>query len=192
MIKINNFKINSDASEINISLEADENETVTKVLLWSNKTFQDYSLAIDLTSELEGTSNIEEFVVTANKAGVNSFTGIFFLEVETSNQDCEGCGLIGIAANLIKYNECLLDKVLNYSVCDITIDCRDNNDIINISVLLDAISICLQSSYYNEAIDIIDSLDKLCPTCSSCKTLTTYCAGAGLTFATLDNNLILI
>lgn len=191
MIKINNFKISNDATQIDVSLEANEGETVTKVLLWSNKTFQNYTLAIDLTDKLEQTSNIEEFVISAQDAGVSSFTGLFFIEVETSDQTCEGCGLIGIAGNLIKYNECLLNKVLKYTVCD-TGECKEVDEINAISVMLESISICLQNSYYNEAIDILDSLDKLCPVCSSCKTLVTYCSNSGLNFATLDNNLILI
>jgi len=193
MIVIKKFQINSEANLINVELEASVGETVTKVLLWDNRTFQNYNKAVDLTSKLSQTSNIEEFTIDLKDVGQSSFTGIYFMEVSTSDQECEDCGLIGIAANLIKYNECLLDKVLKYSVC-VTGNCNDKleNNILSIDTLLETVTICITSGYYSEAIDILKTLDKLCGTCDSCKTLTTYCGKSGLSFSTLDNNLILI
>lgn len=191
MIKINNFKITNDTTRINVSLEANEGETITKVLLWSNNTFQKYNLAKNLTSKLTQETNIEEFVIETSDMGISSFTGLFFMEVETSDQECNNCGLIGVAGNLVKYNECLLDKVLSYSICNGS-DCKEDDNIINISVLLDSINICLQNAYYNEAIDLLKALDKLCPSCNNCNSLTTYCSNSGLNFATLNNSLILI
>lgn len=192
MVVIKNFQISSEADLINVELEANENETVTKVLLWDNRTFQDYNKAIDLTSKLSQTSNLEEFTIETKDIGQSSFTGIYFMEVTTSDQECDNCGLIGIAANLIKYNECLLDKVLKYSVC-VTGGCNDKleNSIISIDTLLETVTVCISSGYYSEAIDLLEVLDKLCGICDSCKTLTTYCGKSGLNFSTLDNNLIL-
>lgn len=193
MIVIKKFQISSDTNTINVELEAGENETITKVLLWDNNTFQDYSKAIDLTFKLSQTSNIEEFTIETKDVSKSSFTGIYFIEVTTSDQECENCGLIGIAANLIKYNECLLDKVLKYSVCA-SGNCNDKleNAILSIDTLLETLSICIASGYYSEATDLLKTLDLLCNNCDSCKSLTTYCGKSGLNFSTLDNNLILI
>tara|TARA_R110000851_G_scaffold268235_1_gene420923 strand:+ start:3678 stop:4256 length:579 start_codon:yes stop_codon:yes gene_type:complete len=192
MTVINNFKISDDSSQIDVMITAATGETVTKILVWDYITFQNYSLAVDLTTKLAGTSEVETFIITAADMGINSFTGLFFMEVSSSDQTCEQCGLIAVAANLTAYNECLLNKIIQFNVCAVGPDCNDTSAIEVINLLLRGISICLQNGYYMEAIDLLKSLDKLCGLCETCKVLAIYCSNSGLTFATLNNTLILI
>jgi len=180
-----------EATLINVALQAPENETVTKVLLWSHDTFQNRSLAIDLTHLLNQTSNIEEFVVSPSDAEVSNFRGLFFIEVMTSNQECTNCGLVAVAGNLTSYYSFLLEEVLNYSVCT-TGECGEEGDILNISILLESINISLKNGYFNEAIDLMRALDRLTSDCDDCAPIEVYCSmNTGLNFGTLNNTLIL-
>lgn len=209
MIDINNFTIIDNGTALSVSVETDLNETITSALVWTDQTFKDYSQAIDVTSYLAQTSNIENFTLPASVFGVNELQGIYFIEFQTtsgSTDDCVNCSNnLGVAASLLCFKECLLDKVLQYSVCDdiSNENCNESivTSIINIDVLVDALCTSLEFGYYGEAIDILKTLRKLCNCsegcsecnqCKDCKDLPSPNFKSGLDYGTLDNTLILV
>lgn len=210
MIYINNFTISSDGLSINVNVETTPGETITSALVWSDSTFKDYSQAIDISSYLEQASNTESFILPASVFGVSKLDGIYFIEFQTSSSEedeCENCSnTLGIAASLICFKECLLNKVLELSVCDgfkSKNSCNDTLmcDIINISTIIDALCTSLEFGYYQEALNFLETLRKLCDCsegCSNCKSCT-ECDDlpnpnfkSGLDYGTLDNTLILV
>lgn len=209
MIHINNFTINSDSTEINVSVETDVNYIISSAIVWTDETFKDYNQAIDVSNYLTGTSNIENFTLPASLFEVDKLKGIYFIEFETTSdveETCESCSNnLGVATSLISFKECLLNKILEYSVCEgyNSSPCLNQLlcDIYNINILMEALKISLEFGYYGEAIDILTTLKKLCKNsegcvecgeCSDCDNLPTPVFKSGLDYGTLDGNLILV
>jgi len=200
MIYINNLSINNDATNINVDITTNVSSIITKVLLWNENTFKDYGTAIDVSFKLEQTSNNEVFIITTNDININSFNGIWFLEI-TSNyvedSDCISCqnAVIGIAANLNNIKSYILDRVLELDDC---VGCRNNHDnidnITNLYLINKGICTSLQLGYYEEAIYLYKKLKKLISNvdCISCRKLRDPIYNSNLNFGILDNNLILV
>lgn len=200
MIRIDNFSVNNNNNALDVTVTTDIGETITSAILWTDATYKDYSKAIDLTTLLVQTSNMEAFSIPASTLGVTSLDGIYFIEFETSSEeedDCDGCSnTLGVATSLLLFKSCLLNKILEYSPCE-TKQCNDNRcNIINISLFLEAVMISLEFGYYGEAIDRLKALRKLCNisngNCNSCKDLVDPIFKKGLNYGTLNGTLILV
>jgi hypothetical protein len=175
---INNFEILNDNSELAISLETSAGQTITSVLLWKMDDFKDYSLAIDLSSNLEQINNLEVFIVTAASLNLSSFEDILFIEVEgTVDEEDEGCSdcqdpALGITYSLNPFYTCLLDYFLEDGLIDCGSCTSDNEDIIfTINILIDMTVKALEVGYYTQAIDMVNKLKKLCAAkrCNNCE-----------------------
>ena len=190
---------------MDVSVSTTVGETIESVNLWTDKTFKNYDVALDFTSKLAQTSENEIFSITASEVDGEVFDGIFFLEFTTTDltppDNCTGCDgqiALGVVAELTRYQECLLEKVLKLNTCDGNLfadgacGTSETGDIININVILDALKYALQSGYYNEAITFITQLAKLCTTsCWYCDDFADPVYKSGLNYCTIDDTLIL-
>jgi len=206
MIVINLLKISTDKLTLDVSVSTSVGETIQSVDLWTDKTFKNYSLAVDLSSKLLQVDENEVFSVTPKEAGIGDvFEGILFLEFVTSDitpptncSSCDGKIALGVVADFTNFQECVLAKVLKLSNCGPDIfsggGCGNAvaGDIINTNVVLDAMKYALQSGYYAEAINFKKKLDILCSKdCYQCDDLSDPVFKTGLNYCTIDNTLIL-
>ena len=209
MIQITNFTISVDRLTINVSAETTVGDIFTSVNLWTDETFKDYAQAIDFTSKLLQANNTEVFTITAEEVGVSKFSGIYFIELNSTSVTTPACAecnnALGVATALIDFKECSLNKVLALSVCDgldqnNISNSPEYNDVINVNMLIDALCTSLEQGYYSEALDFMAALRVLCnetgcPTCKECTDCTdlpTLEITTGLDFGTLNNTLILV
>lgn len=207
MINIINFKINSTETAIDVTVETDPSYIITSAIVWTDETYKNYDLAVDVSSLLSQESNLESFSIPASMLGLERLGGIYFIEfISNSNEDpgCNSCNnTIGVAASLNCFKECLLSKVLNYSICNNFSSCGENIlcNIINIELLIQSLTTSLEFGYYNESLIILKALRKLCKCsegcsecneCSECKDLPTPDFRTGLNYGTLNGTLILI
>lgn len=181
MIKINNFQIINNGSQLAIDVETNVGSLITSILLWNDKTFKDESLAISLDYKLEQINNKEVFIVNATEIPISNFTDIYFIEV-TSNfvdeDDCSTCTYpgLGIAYNLLPYYICMLNYILENKNSNCS-DCNNNykNDmVITTNLLIDSIEKAIEVGYYSQAIEMLSKLQKICSikNCKNCKTIT--------------------
>lgn len=203
MVIINIFQVTSDRSTINVSVETSTGETITSAKLWTDETFKNNALAIDLSSKLQGINNKEVFTVSSSDIGISSFDNIYFIEftstnVNDSTDDCNECNnlsLLGVTGNLGYFDSCLLNNILeiHYDTDDI----NNNillNDVFNIKMLMTGIERSIKFGYYQNAIDILATLKVICRKrneCSQCGTLPDPVFKTHLNFGIIGNNLVL-
>lgn len=162
-MQITNFKINSTRTAINLTIIDALNVSTLK--LWTDKTYKDYNLAIDLTSKLTGIA-IENITITLSDLNIAYFDGIYFIEAEDNIEISQA-----IDSDLTRYKECILNKLVEYSICD---DCLKNNSIslINAQSLLIGVENAVEQGFINETFNLINSLNKYCS--NDCDTCGTY------------------
>jgi len=198
MINIENFKIRVDGTALDVHVSTEPNEIIQSALIWTQDTFKDYDQAVDVSSKLEQTSNEEQFIVSAEEVGVTSLDGIYFIEFQTSStqqDECINCSNnLGVAASLFKIKECLLEKVRSYYVCGgfFNSGCNENllPIIIHLDVLISSLQTSLEFGYHQDAIEFFKVLNTLCDDCE-CKALPNPIFKSGLSYATLNGNIIL-
>lgn len=159
-MQITNFKINSTRTAINLTIIDALNVSTLK--LWTDKTYKDYNLAIDLTSKLSGIAT-ENITITLSDLSTAYFDGVYFIEAEDNTTTSQA-----IDSDLTRYKECILNKLVEYSICD---DCLKNNSIslINAQSLLIGVENAVEQGFINETFNLINSLNKYCSNdCNSC------------------------
>ncbi len=204
MIAVNILKISADRQTIDVSVSAATGDTITKVELWNEDNFKDYTQSIDLSSKLSGSTNNEVFQISTSDANVSSFDGIYFLEITSTNNNpgsCTTCQdpLLAVVADLSAYREVLLKKILKLNTCSTDIFqgdiCSDSaaNNIININLLLEAILASLQLGYYSDSLSLLKSLKKLVniSDCDNCGDYEYSTFITGLNYSILNGTLIL-
>tara|TARA_R110000796_G_scaffold236214_1_gene355451 strand:+ start:21018 stop:21566 length:549 start_codon:yes stop_codon:yes gene_type:complete len=130
--------------------------------LWTDKTYKDFSKAIDLTAKLTGSAT-ETITITLADLGETIIDGIYFIEVEDANEVSTA-----YTSNLIKYKECILDKIIKNIQCKSCLDYFDQ-DTINAHSLLIATEYSLELGYIEVALNNLKALNKYCSNaCQSC------------------------
>lgn len=200
---INILNLSQDNTSINVSVETREGDTIQSALLWTDKTFKDYTKAINLEDYLSGLNNKEVFTIDVSSLGIESENRLFFIEfsstnvnnVQTGCDSCEENTLMGITADFSMYREFILDKILNLHYDkNCTISRQEVSKIVNLEMILKAICTSISFGYYNEAISLLTDLNKLAVEdleCDTCSALDYPTVRTTLTFGILDNNLIL-
>lgn len=110
MIAINNLKINAAADSVNVRVTTTTANRFTKILVWNEESYKDYSLAIDITTLIAGVSNVEDFSVSLLELQLSEFKGLIIFEF-TTNETTDNVK-IGAIANLTKWHNCLTNKLL--------------------------------------------------------------------------------
>jgi len=159
-MQITTFKISQDRLSMNIIIS--DAATVTSLKFWTKSTYKDYTQSIDLTTKLTGALT-ENITVTLSDLGLSYFDGVYFIEAEDPDEITNS-----ITGDLTRYKECILNKVLEYSICE---DCLKDKSIslINAQSLLYALETSITQGFINEIVNLTIALDRYCSnTCNSC------------------------
>lgn len=130
--------------------------------LWNDKTYKDFTKAIDFTAKLNG-SSVQVITISLEDIRESVLSGIYFIEVEDSNSVSTA-----YTYNFIKYKECILEKIIKNIQCK---DCLDyfDRDTINAHSLLIATEYSIELGYIEVALNNIKALNKYCSNkCKSC------------------------
>ena len=175
MLYIKYLSIDSLATEITVELIASEGETISKVSVWNEETYGDSTLSIDRSSKLAGDTSREVFTVTAEDLG-QDIEGIFYFEftVEPSVLDTcvtEPTVVLGVVANLLKYYNCILNKVLELEVdkCQFKEPGECEESALYLNILLENLLNALNYGFYEEANILIADLKKSLCDCLPCE-----------------------
>jgi len=194
MITVNIFEISNDGSTLNISVSTSTGETFTSFRIWTEETYNIDSQAVDLTSQLSGSTNTEVLQLDSTTLGVD-LEGFIFAEFTSSGTvpgKCDSCSnkVIAVAVNMSKFKNILLNMVLNLSVCRNP----DFDSIIELDVLIEQTIEALKFGYYVEAITLYNTIVRLYSDeveCQTCQDLADPVINTTLNFGILNNNLIL-
>jgi len=159
-MKITSLTISTDRTQLNLTITDATNVSALK--LWTDSTYKDYSLAIDLSAKLTGSAT-ENIVITLADLSLSYFDGVYFVEAEDPDEVS-----IGIVGDLTRYKECILNKVIVLQNCN---DCLKEVDVdlLNAHTLLQSLEIAIENGFIDEIITIINALDVFCSnTCKSC------------------------
>ena len=158
--------MSNDMLTINVDVEVGAGQVVSEFLLWTQDTYKDPALAIDLSSLLVGTGNTETFTITAAAAGLTSFNGLYFAQITS---DDPLTVLVATAALTQYYN---IQAAL---VANVDLSCLNCNDNLNNALLLDLYITGLQGALivgrFQDAITYLSKIkivntDAECDTCS--------------------------
>lgn len=180
MIVINNISINNTGSNLNINISTGSTYIITSIKLWTEDSFKNYNLAKDLDYKLEQINNNEIFNVSATEIGLDSFNGIYFIEIisnEPKIGECDTCfnPTLAVITNLSQYYRCMTELLLQSDLCNVNLFskevCDDNivNKAMTISLLIDGINQCLDLGQFIEAISMLKNIKVLCNKCKNCK-----------------------
>lgn len=180
-ITINNFSIINNGQQLAIDVETNVGSTITSVLLWDMNSFKDYSLAINISDQLERVNEKEVLIVSAVDIGILKFEDIWFAEIVSDYVDpypnCSTCNLpaLGITYSLLPYYKCMLDYLIKAGLndcksCDNTVS---NNLAVTINLFIDSVEKVLELGFYLQAIEHVKKIKKLCniKKCNNCKTV---------------------
>ena len=196
MIIINNFEIQNNGQNLALNVQTETGFNITSVLLWNMNNFKDYTRAINLDYKLEQTSNIESFVVTAEELSISKFEDLWFVEIQSNNQNLssgpfnsifnfvfnsENTNIttlepaLGITYNFSPYYICILEQFLN-SQKNPCINCKDSiidDLVLTSSLMVDIVEKAIEEGYYLQAISILTKLKKICNIrkCNNCETV---------------------
>lgn len=178
MITINNLQIQNNSSELLLNVQTEIGSLITSVMLWNESTFKDYTQAINLTYKLTQSSNQESFIVTNTELNINSFDGIWFVEILDNYIPENNCDeftdpAIGITYNLLTYYKCLLNKFYE-SQKNPCKDCKNSlvdDFVLSTGLMIDIIEKSIDAGFYFEAIDVLNKLKKICSItkCKNCQ-----------------------
>lgn len=162
-MEIDSFNINEDATALILTLTAATN--VDTLYLWTDKTYKDYSLAIDLSSLLDGQAN-QTIEISLQTLNIPYFNGIYFVEVSDVNTVDNSFLTV-----LTKYKECILEKLSKLGLCSSCLK-TESTPLLNAQSLLNGIEYAVEQGFIEEAKNLIKALDKYCS--NDCKTCGKY------------------
>jgi hypothetical protein len=179
-IIINNFEILSNGSQIAIDVETNVGYNIKSILLWLMPDFKNYSLAINLSSNLLKVNNKEVLLINASDLDIDKFKDLCFIEIEstfTGEENCSDCKspTVGIAYNLSTYYSCLMNYLTDLKINQcLNCDKKESTQmVVTINMLIDMVVKSLEIGYYTQAIQLIDKLKILCKlkSCTNCPTI---------------------
>lgn len=179
MIKINTLNWNKGNFTLNATTIY--GYTFTSLYLWDAKSYKNYSKAISLADLLPTNSNSLNLTFTLSEAITNQlsqkdkFEDLFFFElISTQFNGTTTKNAVGVIGNLTKYNNCLIDKLLNLNIenCKPTqnFNCSEllddcNNNICYFNTLLTNICRAISCKYYLEAAILMEKLRSMSENC---------------------------
>jgi hypothetical protein len=98
-INVTKFLVANDLGSIELDVEVTAGQTVTELLLWTETTYKDPAQSIDLSTLIVGAGNTESIVILPADAGLSTFSGMYFLQITTSEPEA----IITATANLTQY-----------------------------------------------------------------------------------------
>jgi len=148
MISVTKFMVSNDLSTLDLDVEVNSGETVTKLLLWNQDSYKDPEQQIDLTSLLAGSSNVESIQISAAVAGESTLSGMYFLQIETSDSE---------AAVVATFNPTQYYTVQAKLIANVDLSCLNCNanfqNALLFDMYLEATKQALLMGRYQDAID---------------------------------------
>lgn len=175
-ITVKTFMVSNDLATISLDVEVTSGQTVTEILLWDQDTYRDPSTSKNLSSLLSGATNTETFNITANDASLANFSGIYFLQITTSEPEA----IIVATLNLTQYYIVQAKLIAN-----IDLSCLNCNGNFQNALLFDMyLEATKQSLVLGRFQDAIDNLKKLIITvdtsnCDECNNIEALVSSAG-------------
>jgi hypothetical protein len=175
-ITVKTFMVSNDLATISLDVEVTSGQTVTEILLWDQDTYRDPSTSKNLSSLLSGATNTETFNITANDANLANFSGIYFLQITTSEPEA----IIVATLNLTQYYIVQAKLIAN-----IDLSCLNCNGNFQNALLFDMyLEATKQSLVLGRFQDAIDNLKKLIITvdtsdCDECNNIEALVSSAG-------------
>jgi len=181
MVTINDFSIINNGQQLAIDVETNVGSLITSILLWDMTSFKDYSLAFNISDQLEQVNEKEVLIINAVDLGILKFEDLWFMEVVSNYEDpecnCSTCDTpaLGITYNLLPYYQCMLDYLVQAGINDCA-TCNNtvqNNMAITVNLLIDAVERALELGFYLQAIEMVKQVKKLCniKKCNNCKSV---------------------
>lgn len=159
-MNITSLTISTDRTQIDLVIT--DAATISGLKLWTDVTYKDYSLAVDLSAKLTA-SPTENITITLADLGISYFDGVYFIEVEDPDEVS-----IASVADITRYKECILNKVTRIVECE---DCLKKFDaeLINAQALVRSLEAATEEGFIDEIMLTIEALNKYCSnTCKSC------------------------
>ena len=175
-INVTKFMVSNDLNSIELDVAINSGQTVTNILLWTQDTYKDPSKSISLTSLLSGGSNEESITITTEDAGLASFNGLYFAQIETSDSEA----VVIATANFTQYY--IIQAKL---IANIDLSCLNCNANFQNALLFDMYLEAMKNSFLiGRFQDAIDNLNKLKITvdtsnCDSCNNIEPLVSTAG-------------
>lgn len=190
MVKINTLRISDDGQLLLIDVATSIGNTFSQILLWTDVSYKDPNLSLDLSSFITGSNNREVLSIPVEEISPDGFDGIYFVEFYSTDMegedDCTDCGdgiLMGVTANLTKYHECILNGAMAIVLG------KDNTEVLEAQLLLDGIYTSLRFGWYQEAITMLRSLEEYCNACHTCGDLVTPTFKKNIGFGILNKTM---
>ncbi len=175
-INITKFLVANDLATIDLEVNVTVGQTVTEILLWTDKTYKDPSKSVDLSSLLAGTSEVESIEISASAAGVTSFDGIYFLQITTSEPEVA----MTATFNLTQYYVVQAKLIANIDLS--CLNCNGNfQNALLFDLYLEATKNSLILGRFQDAITNLNNLIITLETsdCDACKDRTPVVSSAG-------------
>lgn len=163
-MQITKFEINQERDSIDLQII--NAELLDKLLLFTNKTYKDYALALNLSHLITEGANVQNIEISINELKTPFFDGLFVIEAESEDDIVSA-----LEYDLTRYEECILEKLSKLSLCS---DClnKQSLSIINSQALLEGIKIAVNQGFIEEAFELVKALDIYCS--NRCKTCGNY------------------
>tara|TARA_R110000787_G_scaffold24030_1_gene68452 strand:+ start:7418 stop:7999 length:582 start_codon:yes stop_codon:yes gene_type:complete len=152
-ISVTKYMVSNDLATIDFNVEVVSGQTVTELLLWNEASYRDPSKAIDLTSLLSGTGNTESLVILAGDAGVPQFSGMYFLQVTTSDLEAA----VVATFNMTQYYTVQAKLIANVDLSCLNCSANFQNALL-FDMYLEATKQALLLGRYQDAIDNLANL----------------------------------
>lgn len=150
------------ADRSSLVLNLDDAGTAINLYLWTKETYKVEEFKIDLSTKLNGQYS-QIINITPEDIGITKFDGVYFIDAITATDT-----KCAIAAELIKYKECILNKVLEYQDCESCLKITQP-ELLNSFTLLYTIEKAIELNLIQEVLTIVFALDKFCTNdCKGC------------------------
>ena len=152
-ISVTRFMVTNNLLSIDLDVEINSGQTVTKLLLWDQNTYRDPSKSVNLTSLLSGSNNTESIVISASNAGVTKFDGMYFLQIETSDSEA----VVVATFNMTQYYTVQAKLIANIDLSCLNCNTNFQNALL-FDLYLEATKQALLLGRYQDAIDNLAKL----------------------------------
>ena len=175
-INVTKFLVATDLATIDLDVNVTVGQTVTQILLWTDSTYKDPSASVDLSGLLAGSSEVESISITASDAGLSSFTGIYFLEITTSEPEA----LMTATFNLTQYYVVQAQIVANIDLSCLACNANFQNALL-FDLFLEATKNALILGRFQDAITNLNNLIITAETsdCDACNDIEAVVSTAG-------------
>jgi len=177
MITVNQFKISNDRKTISLQTTVAVGQVLNRLVLWTEDTYKSSSLLKDLTSKISGADETEAITITALDAGVDSFDGLYIIEL--GSDDVTDVPGIVATISLTRFYGIMAQLLAN-----VNLSCLNCNDNFQNSLLLDlylqGIINALTLGRFRDAINFLKKINIFAEfNCAECVNISPVVSSAG-------------